>query len=283
MSAHIEPKETVVRRLFKRGFLGEFPTVEAAIHIMSDDDVASAVSLYQRWHGLEADGVVGPETKRSMSAQRICALPDYMPMGEELNAWPDPRIRWHVLNPGKFPGLDEAKVLEAFTWAWAQWKGVCGVLPEFTPRAEQAHVVIECGSIDRPGGTLAWSELADGSMRVKRQKYDSQENWLFQQGAQLPRFRIDLGRTSCHEIGHVLGLPHIASGNLLQPMYDLNIWTPQAGDIREVVARYGPPKNTTPPPPPPTGKRWTITLTGEGDITDVQVPGFRITKVQQAA
>ncbi|HYE78310.1 MAG TPA: matrixin family metalloprotease, partial [bacterium] len=202
-----------------------------------------------------------------------------MPVSLEINKWPDPRIRW-ALASSNWPGLEYARVREAFAWAWSQWEAVCGIAPEFAESPGQAHVVIECARIDQPGQVLAWSELANNTMQAKRQRYDASENWAYTES---PRpHEIDLARVAGHEIGHVLGIGHIASGNLLQPTYDTRIRGPQAGDIAEARARYGPPRNVPPPSPPhpPTpvsAGELTIKVKQAGGKFSVDLgPGFRV-------
>lgn len=210
--------------------------------------------------------------------KRICGVADDgLEASPAISRWPSPDIRWHVTNPGGFHGLDASAVLAAFRWAWGEWAKVCGIRP--AESAAGPHVLIECALIDRPGDVLAWSELADGTSRQKRQRYDSQEPWVSVQGPGVPSMMIDLGRVACHEIGHVLGIPHIARGNLLQPLYSPAIWTPQRGDIAEAQARYGPPLPDVPPPPPPPPGGWEIVIKGTGDIASVSIPGFRVTRL----
>ena len=241
--------------------------------------VDAAIAAYQSWHGLEVTGEIDGPTARTILAPRSCGHPDVMAVSDNLAKWPDPAIRYHVANPGGFPGLTSEQAVAAFGWAWDQWANVCGIAPEYTTNPAKAHVVIECARIDRPGQVLAWSELADGTARQKGQRYDAAEAWTLHQGASVPRQKIDLGRVAAHEIGHVLGIPHIASGNLLQPLYDPAIWTPQAGDVREARERYGPPLRPAAPPPEPPAGGWTVTLEGTGNLTNVVVPGFRVTRI----
>lgn len=94
-------------------------------------------------------------------------------------------------------------------------------------------------------GVLAQSELANGRDGRKTQQYDSTERWVVSDRP--ANAQIDLARVACHELGHFIGIPHIAAGNLLQPTYDVRIRGPQGGDIAEARARYGPPAVKPPP------------------------------------
>jgi hypothetical protein len=57
----------------------------------------------------------------------------------------------------------------------------------------------------------------------------------------------------CHEMGHVLGLGHSGTGNLMAPILDPGITAPQPQDIAAIQALYGPPQAVPAPPlvPPP--------------------------------
>ena len=280
-------RDKIIERLVMLGGYLDYPRnaagVQRAIAELSPEAFHAAVLDYQKFNGLEVDGEVGPQTTRSLEDHRFCSLPDVMFVSEELNRWPDSNIRWMLLGDWPANVIDMGTVGAAFEWAWKQWAAVCGIRPQRVQRQQEAHVLIECRAIDRAGGTLAWSELANGTMGVKQQRYDSLEAWVF--SATPERYKIDLARVACHEIGHVLGIGHISAGNLLQPTYDLVIRTPQAGDIREAVARYGPPLPDAPPPTPPGGpggEEFVITIRGKGDIAALEASGFRVTKLPKA-
>lgn len=234
---------------------------------------------YQAFHGLDVDGWAGPQTARSFDAQRICGHPERMEIGEGLGKWPDVNIRWWI-DDSTLSGLqiDVATVHAAYEWAWAQWAAVCGIKPQQAASQQQAHVRVRFAAIDGPSKTLAWSELANNQNTAKQQQFDNAETWVNSAAPQ--RFQIDLGRVACHEIGHVLGIPHISNGNLLQPLYDVNIRTPQRGDISEAQARYGPPVGgTTPPTPPPSGDKFVLTLEGTGKLTALSTTGFKVERL----
>lgn len=228
-----------------------------------------AIAAYQRWHGLKPTGQLDADTVASMLAPRFCGHPDVMPLAEALQAWPRKDLSYTITNPGGFPGLSADQAKAAFAWAAGQIEAACDVRLRWTPDAAAALIVIDCQRIDQPGGVLAYSELADGTARRKGQRYDSSEAWVYVQGPQVPRSRIDLGRVALHELIHMMGVPHLPSGNLMQPLYDMNIWTPQSGDVRELVARYGPP--AAPPPPAPPEGEWLMEVRGTGPVPQVKV------------
>ena len=97
-----------------------------------------------------------------------------------------------------------------------------------------------------------------------------------------PPGKLDLARVACHELGHLLGMDHISGPvALLNPTYNPNVRKPQAADIAQVVSRYGRPVQEpapTPParptPPPASGQR-TVTLVIQGDVKEIDCPGFR--------
>lgn len=270
------PREKLITFLFKLGWL-IFSSLDEAKKNATTQQLEAAVMAYQAFHGLDVDGWAGPQTERSIDEPRFCGHPDRMEIGEGLGKWPDANIRWWI-DPATISGLPISGgiIEEAFTWAFAQWAAVCGIKPTRTSQQQQSHVRIRFAPIDGPSKTLAWSELANNNNTAKQQQYDSAETWVNSPTPQ--RFQIDLGRVACHEIGHVLGIPHIANGNLLQPLYDVNIRTPQRGDISEAQARYGPPKDTL-PPPPPTGDKFVITVEGTGKVSGLAATGFKVERL----
>ena len=177
---------------------------------------------------------------------RICGVPDHLG-ADTLCRWANPRVTWCIQD--LLPGLDYETMRDAFALAWSYWAEVCGIEPVYSVNARTSQVLVGVGRIDGPQGVLAQSELPCGSPVQLGQEYDASELWVIAEDP--PADRIDLVRVAAHEIGHVIGLPHIAQGNLLAPYYSRTIRRPQAGDIREAVQRYGPRRAATPAPAPP--------------------------------
>ena len=214
-----------------------------------ENDPYAHIREYQAFHGLLVDGVAGSITVRHMALDRFCGMPDRMEVKDAQGRckWGHKEITWTVTGYLE-PRLTKNKVIEAYEEAWSYWSDICDIHPTYTSNRSQANVLMGSGVIDRPGGTLAWSELPCGNKRQLQQKYDTRESWVIAERP--PRSSIDLVRVAAHEIGHVIGIGHIASGNLLAPTYNPNVRRPQKGDIQEAVVRYGVNRPTPPEPEP---------------------------------
>lgn len=163
--------------------------------------------------------------------------------------WKTNQITWTII--GQLPGISSEDLFSAYKEAWSYWERVCNLKATYVEN--DAMVLMGTGKIDSEGQVLAWSEMPCGNTKKVEQKYDTSERWII--SVSPPNNKIDLVRVACHEIGHALGIPHIANGNLMQPQYDIRIRMPQRGDIVEAIERYGkfvPAPEPTPPPDVPT-------------------------------
>lgn len=172
--------------------------------------------------------------------------------------WPTRDITWTVDPAGLRPlnpPLAEDAVIEAFRQAWQAWAAVVDIAPRYVPPTGPAMVRIGFGPVEDGdgrrsgvGGTLAWSELADGTTNPKDQRYDSAERWTVGPPA---RGLISLVVVAIHEIGHVLGLTHDAerAAAIMRPFYDPSIPLPTARDFDRLAA-LGYPRRPAPPPTP---------------------------------
>jgi len=178
---------------------------------------------------------------------QICGVSNLLGAGENCK-WREKTVTWTVV--GQLPNVSASDLVEAYKLAWSYWENVCDIKAQYVQSASQAMVVMGSGRIDGSGKVLAWSEMPCGNHPNQlKQKYDTTENWVIRDRP--PRNRIDIVRVACHEIGHVIGIPHIGVGNLMAPTYSQRIRDPQAGDISEAVGRYGRPLPTPEPEPTP--------------------------------
>lgn len=254
----------LIRRLWQLGYITA-PNLWEALEI-SESVLRQAIERYQEFNHLMVDGWVGPETKASLEETRFCGFPDLMPIQVGgLCRWPQKRITWTL--SGQLPGISSEARLQAYQRAWQSWANVCDIVPVYNPGDPAANVQIGVGAIDGGMGTLAWSELPCGNAQTLRQLYDQSERWVITDGITQGQ-QIDLTRVARHEIGHVLGIPHIAAGNLLAPTYRADLFDVQAGDIAEAVKRYGPSTGQPPLPPTPLEE---ITVTFTRPVTKIVI------------
>ena len=227
--------------------------------------VTDAVRKFQEFMGLEVDGNVGQITNRTLLQRMMfgCGNQDVQRAGTGLCKWNTVKVAWYIAN--RPPSLPSDQVDAIYAEAWESWNRVCGLEAYRVDSASKAHVVMDTGrgrrvGFDGPGGVLAWSQLPCGTSQVL-QRYDTDEPF----GADAGRGRIALLNVAAHEIGHALGLDHIASSRgvaLMNPIYAANVPAPKTLDIAEVIARYGDAKPTEPEPPPTGGGQVRIVIDG---------------------
>lgn len=210
----------------------------------TEDELAGAVIDFQAFNGIQADGVVGPETAMLLRNPYRCALPDMMVEKNRLCRWSHSRVTVGLVDGFQLPGLTRSQAEGALHDAMESWNRVCGISLQFAQQGEHVNIVIRSDKMDGRGGTLAESYLPCGNYGPNSQlgqRYDTGEGWTAKM----------LQAVGAHELGHAKGISHLPSGNLLAPYYNPKVIVPQKGDIAEAVKRYGEPKVTPPPTTPP--------------------------------
>lgn len=232
------PVDAVVRALWGWGYFSQYPHVSDAVRGVTHDEVKSAITQYQEFNGLVADGVIGPQTVHKMTSPYRCGMPDLI--GTTDCKWPMFRIAYMCrLNLGL------SNAIEAYKEAANQWNEVANFELFQVTDSSIANIVADDYGNRRDqfgsrGGVLADSQMpcARSPRQQIPQRYDTAENWTYAM----------LVAVACHELGHALGLGHLAAGALMAPYYDPRITKPQMVDIKAMEGLYGA-KPTTPQSP----------------------------------
>ena len=170
----------------------------------------------------------------------FCAHQDTQ-LGDVAVKWPMAEIGWGVID--YLPGLSREAYSRCIADCFANWAKVCGIRPRQCEAGERPNIAFTLQT-ERPGGVLADCQLPVQATRSTQLicRVDQADRWCIASGRLSPSHPlIDAGRTLTHELGHGLGLSHLSTGCLMAPTYSVEIWLPQAGDIVEAQARYGPP------------------------------------------
>lgn len=228
------------------------------------DPIADAIKRFQAFYGIADSGDVDPITERALVNRVLygCGNSDAQQTGN-ICKWGTVNVSYFVARTPSGLTPDEAR--DAYRRAWTSWEEVCGLKVTEVKDASRANVVMDVGrgrrsDFDGPSGVLAWSQMPCGGGQQLLQRYDLDESF----GLTAAGGRIVLENVACHEIGHAIGISHIAPSMgqaLMNPTYSSRIPKPLELDIAEATRRYG--KSTgTPPTPPPNEKQVTITIKG---------------------
>jgi hypothetical protein len=181
--------------------------------------------------------------------------------------WPVKKITYHLdLSGAKTlnPRLSDDAIRGAFRQAWGWWSEGLDIEPVEVSAPAGALVRIRFAKMDGPLGTLAESNLADGTTRPKQQTYDSSEKWTA--GGPAANL-LSLPTVACHEIGHVLGLGHDdpTAAAVLRPVYTSQIPRETARDLARAVALGYKRRAASVPAPEPAGATIQVPVTLKAD------------------
>jgi len=203
-----------------------------------------SIEAYQRWHGLTPDGWLGPVTTSHLNRPRCC-LPDILPKELlEKSIWTVKEIT--AAHRMTFPSLTSAQVNLAYTTAMRRWSEVCGLNIQVIPTFDEANIYSESGTIDGPGGTLAYAYLPEDSPASDQlqQMYDVRD---------MNSYDVLL-EVITHETGHSIGLGHNNNTSSIMHPYIMGNRQLSPDDIESAIRLYGPATSPPIPPVPPPGE-----------------------------
>jgi matrix metalloproteinase-14 (membrane-inserted) len=244
-------------------------------------EVLDAIKLFQEQFGIKEQGI-GIKTIRAMEWPR-CGVKEKQveAVAGNVAKWGIPDITYYIRSRDSdlAPQIWDSCIQKGLN----NWSAVTPLRFHKVDKENQANILFDTGSgrqddFDGPSGTLAWFQLVP-SPNFKGQiigKFDLSETWIVDAGR-----GIKLINVATHEIGHGLGLVHSnVSSALMAPFYSPNIEKPQQNDdIPRIQALYGKPTSVPPPSTPvPTPMNTTITINGK--IDSISIPGYRVNKIE---
>ena len=156
--------------------------------------------------------------------------------------------KWSRTNLRYWIAARDTNELEAEVWdselklAFDAWSEITPLNFEKVEATEEFDLIVSVGnrrreSFGRRGGVLAWAQMPptrnyDGILLTK---FDTAENSILPSEENGIIFRS----VACHEIGHLLGLPHSDDKNALMYAYINDALKPQKDDIKQIQRLYG--------------------------------------------
>lgn len=230
---------------------------------------------YQAFHQLPETGVLDDATLEHFHKPR-CAHPDIM--ADTLCAWPIRTLPWY--QDIQYPGIDPARVQANYAEAWRRATAGSDIVATPVSVPSQARTVAISGPIDGPRNVVALTELPCGytEASVSHQTFDVAD------GETLAQDELMVA-CMCHEALHALGLVHATpgSGNIMEPVLNPAVTSPQPGDIAQRDLRYPPPAAKEPAPAvDPQSLTFTVEQAGRAtlmlsNITFAAAGTFRVT------
>lgn len=220
------------------------------------DSDAGIAEAQADW-GLPATGLLDGVTVNVLTRIPRCGCSDAQPMAGQIDRWGLSVVSYFIAGYPVGLGLSTSQVEAVVAASFASWAAVCGLKFSKAPDAQRCNILMDVGrgrraNFDGPGGTLAWCEIPQGSDfrgQINLQ-WDMEEPFTTDPNSN----GILLLNTTAHEIGHACGLYHNSQPQqLMNPVYNRRISTPQSYEIGEMVARYGKPTAVKPTPNPVPG------------------------------
>lgn len=236
------------------GYLKEQPTPET---------VESATKFFQANAGIDADGVIGPQTLRTMWLPR-CGIRD--DAFTEAARWRQGNLTYFVEQYlENVPGLSRADQDELMSMGFRDHEQHVDVSWSRVSSRNLANLVIGVGrgrndGFDGPGGVLAWCQIPNGSINQIQMKFDREDTWL--KNLATGQRGILYLNVFTHELGHGHGVLHINGPTaLMNPIYSPAVGKLLQPDVNALLALgYAKAKPPTTPPPSGGETRTVITM-----------------------
>lgn len=223
-------------------------------------EVEVATRDFQVMAGIDADGVIGPQTLETMWLPRCGCRDDSI---TETARWRQRELTYYVESYLEgLSNLSRADQDDIQRQVFTHYEANIDVKWTRVSNRNQANLIIGTGEgrgdgFDGPGGVLAWCQLPNGSISQIVMKFDRSDSWhkvnAGQRGILYPN-------VLAHELGHGHGMLHINGPlALLNPIYNASVGTLLQPDVAALLA-LGYPKATAPTQPPAGQTRTTIEL-----------------------
>uniref|UniRef100_A0A3B3ZCJ6 Peptidase metallopeptidase domain-containing protein n=1 Tax=Periophthalmus magnuspinnatus TaxID=409849 RepID=A0A3B3ZCJ6_9GOBI len=205
---------------------------------LHDPQFITALRDFQRLSGLPVTGVFDEATKKAMNQPR-CGVPDIeaeirhlatavskrrrsgRDVGVGYMAFSKTVLRWRLIGEGYSSQLSVEEQRYVFRLAFRMWSEVCPLefIEDTASPLEEVDIRLGFGT----GRHLGCKQRFDGSGREFAHAwflgdihFDDDEHFTGPNAGK----GISLLKVAVHEIGHVLGLPHIhRPGSIMQPSY----------------------------------------------------------------
>lgn len=245
------------------GYLNGPPTPEA---------VEIAAKDFQTMAGVDADGVIGPQTLETMWLPR-CGIRD--DAFTEAARWRQGNLTYFVeAYLEGVPGLSRVDQDDLQSLGFRDHEQHIDVKWTRVSNRNQANLIISVGEgrgdgFDGPGGVLAWCQIPNGTISQIMMKFDRTDTWV--KNLAVGQRGILYLNVFTHELGHGHGCLHINGPTaLMNPIYSPAVSKLLQPDVNALLA-LGYAKATMPPVTPPGQTKTIISL----EFDPGEVPNFK--------